>query len=148
MRVVTDFAKGVKICYFFCLSSNLAFIFIYLLFFFQIFRTFTLLIKVIDTFLISITKKPFDREEDWQYSSDHTKWKEYYLAYFQPKTTDIFLISLLTHCSWDTHKRIIGKQCRPRSDAAECYVWSGSPLFANSLAIFLQEYVDLIAGHT
>ena len=25
----------------------------------------------------------------------------------------------LTHCSWETSKRVIGKQCRPRSDAAE-----------------------------
>ena len=32
-----------------------------------------------------------------------------------------------------------------RSDAAECSVWSGSPLFANSLSIFLEEYVDIIA---
>ena len=28
------------------------------------------------------------------------------------------LISL-THCSREAHKRVIGKQCRPRSDAAE-----------------------------
>ena len=26
----------------------------------------------------------------------------------------------LTHCSRETRKRVIGKQCRPRSDAAEC----------------------------
>ena len=44
---------------------------------------------------------------------------------------------LLTYCSRDTRKRVFGKQWRPRSDAAECGVWSGSPLFANSLAIFL-----------
>ena len=25
----------------------------------------------------------------------------------------------LTHCSWDTRTRVLGKQCRPRSDAAE-----------------------------
>ena len=25
----------------------------------------------------------------------------------------------LTHCSRETRKRVIGKQCRPRSDAAE-----------------------------
>ena len=31
----------------------------------------------------------------------------------------------LTHCSWATHKRVISKQCRPWSDAAECGVWSG-----------------------
>ena len=28
-----------------------------------------------------------------------------------------------------SHKRDIGKQCRPRSDAAKCGVWSGSTLF-------------------
>ena len=46
-------------------------------------------------------------------------------------------IVTLTYCSRDTRKRVLGKQCRPRSDATECGVWSGSPLFANSLAIFL-----------
>ena len=55
---------------------------------------------------------------------------------------------LLTHCSRETRKTVIGKQCRPRSDAAECSVWSGSPLFANCLAIFLKGYVNLIAGCT
>ena len=44
---------------------------------------------------------------------------------------------ILTHCSLETHKRVTGKQCRPRSDAAECGVWSGSPLFSNSSIIFL-----------
>ena len=34
-------------------------------------------------------------------------------------------------------KRVIGKQCTPRSDAAERCIWSGSPLFANSSTIFL-----------
>ena len=43
----------------------------------------------------------------------------------------------LTHCSRDTRKRVLGKQYRPRSDAAEHGIWSGSLLFANSLAIFL-----------
>ena len=43
----------------------------------------------------------------------------------------------LIHCSRETRKRVIGKRRRPRSDAAERGVWSGSPLFANSLAIFL-----------
>ena len=43
----------------------------------------------------------------------------------------------LTYCSRETRKRVIGKQCRPRSDTAECGIWSGSPMFANSLAIFL-----------
>ena len=34
----------------------------------------------------------------------------------------------------ETPKRVIGKQCRPTE-------WSGSPLFANSLDIFLKEYL-------
>ena len=44
---------------------------------------------------------------------------------------------VLTHHSLETPKRLIGKHCRPRSDTTECGIWSGSPLFANSLAIFL-----------
>ena len=43
----------------------------------------------------------------------------------------------ITHCSRETRKRVLGKQCRPRSDGAECGIWSGSPLFAYSLTIFL-----------
>ena len=54
----------------------------------------------------------------------------------------------LTHCSRETRKRVLGKQCRPRSDAAERGVWSGSPLFANRSTIFLSEYLNLIAWHT
>ena len=30
-----------------------------------------------------------------------------------------------TRCSRETHKRVLGKQCRPRSDAAERGIWSG-----------------------
>ena len=48
-----------------------------------------------------------------------------------------WLPCLITHCSQETCKRVNGKQCKARSDAAECSIWSGSPLFANSLAIFL-----------
>ena len=43
---------------------------------------------------------------------------------------------LLTHLCLASHKRDIGKQCRPRSDAAECGVWSGSTLFAITLENF------------
>ena len=32
----------------------------------------------------------------------------------------VVVISALTHCSLQTPKRVIGKQCRPISDAAEC----------------------------
>ena len=42
----------------------------------------------------------------------------------------------LTHCSLETSKRVIDKQCRHRSDAAFCGVWSGSSLFANNSTIF------------
>ena len=57
---------------------------------------------------------------------------------------------LLTGCLLNIHfsleipKRVIGKQCRPRSDAAEGSIWSGSPLFAKSLAeieIWLFQYI-------
>ena len=41
-----------------------------------------------------------------------------------------------THCSLETPKRVVGKLCRPRSDAAEGGIWSGFPLFANSSTIF------------
>ena len=36
----------------------------------------------------------------------------------------------LTHLRLETHKRDNYKQCRTRSDAAKCGVWSGSTLFA------------------
>ena len=36
----------------------------------------------------------------------------------------------LTHSIWTPHKKVIGKQCRPRSDAAERGIWSGFALFA------------------
>ena len=51
---------------------------------------------------------------------------------------------LSIHCSLETTKRVIGKQCRPRSDATERGVWSGSPLFANSSTIFLEEYLTYL----
>ena len=41
--------------------------------------------------------------------------------------------SRLTHLSVASHKRDIGKQCGPRSDATECGIWSGSTLFASRL---------------
>ena len=57
----------------------------------------------------------------------------------------IYMIKL-THYSLETPKRVTGKQCRPRSDTAECHVWS--PLFSNSSTIFLSEYLNHIAWHT
>ena len=43
----------------------------------------------------------------------------------------------LAHCSLETPKSVTGKQCRPRSDAAERGVWSGSSQIANASTIFL-----------
>ena len=34
-----------------------------------------------------------------------------------------FVIGALTHRSWETRKRVIDKQCRPRSDATEHGIW-------------------------
>ena len=42
----------------------------------------------------------------------------------------------LTRRRLEIPKRVTGKQCRPRSDAAKRGVWSGSPLFASSSTIF------------
>ena len=50
------------------------------------------------------------------------------------KQQDYFL---LTHCGLETPKRVTGKQCRPRSEAAERGIWSGSLMLANSSTIFL-----------
>ena len=41
----------------------------------------------------------------------------------------------LTHFSCETPKRVIGQQCRPRSDAAES---TGSTLFALKTGIFIK----------
>ena len=49
--------------------------------------------------------------------------------------TELIIELILNHFSLETHKRVIGKQCRPRSDATKCNIWSGSPLFENSVAI-------------
>ena len=48
----------------------------------------------------------------------------------------IFSVSVLTHCSLEIPKRVIGKQCRPRSDPTE---WASDQglLFLQSLAIIL-----------
>ena len=44
-------------------------------------------------------------------------------------------IVYLIHLCLASYKRDIGKRCRPRSDAAERGVWSGSTLFAFSTGI-------------
>ena len=46
--------------------------------------------------------------------------------------------TLLTHLCLASYKRDIGKQCRRRSDAAECGVWSGFTLFTFSTGISIK----------
>ena len=66
-------------------------------------------------------------------------WTVLYLkpCYNEPcyKEVEVYYV-YLTHFSLETPKRVIGKQSKSRSDASECGIWSGSPQFANSLAIF------------
>ena len=50
-------------------------------------------------------------------------------------------IIILTHISLASHVWDIGKQCRPRSDAAERGVWSGSTLFTHRN--FYQKYIKM-----
>ena len=64
-------------------------------------------------------------------------------AYYTSAGFDLFFNPFI----WETHKRVIGKQGRPRSDAAEHGFWSRSPLFENGLAIFLLENLNHIAWH-
>ena len=45
-------------------------------------------------------------------------------------------MTVLSHLCFASHRRDIGKQCRPRSDAAKRGVCSGSTLFALSTGIF------------
>ena len=84
----------------------------------------------------------FEEEENYQYFLGEKN-----LSKYLDTVTPCTMLSL-THCSLETPKEIFGKQCRPRSDAAECDVSSGSPLFANSSAIFLKEYLNNIPWHT
>ena len=90
-----------------------------------------------------ITKRRFS-DSAWQISM--SKWL--CSSYLGRVMDQMQYYNSLTHCSRETSKRVIGKQCRPRSDAAERGVWSGSSLFANSLAIFLLEYLNLVAWPT
>ena len=49
----------------------------------------------------------------------------------------------LTHCSPETPKRVTDKKWRPKSDAAERGVWSGSPLLAISSTMCFSEYLKM-----
>ena len=47
------------------------------------------------------------------------------------------LLKLLTHLSLASHKRDIGKQCRPRSDATERGVCPGGTLFPLNTGMYI-----------
>ena len=48
------------------------------------------------------------------------------------------IIFHLNQFSQETSKRVIGKQCRPRSDAAKCSTWSGFAVFALNTGISIK----------
>ena len=77
---------------------------------------------------------------DWTHDLLIISWTHMQLSQWGWQT--VLWSPALINCSLETPKRVIGKQCRPRSDATECNVCSGSPLFANSSSIFLQEYLN------
>ena len=63
-----------------------------------------------------------------------------FVAYLSDEMWNLygFLYSLvLTHFSWETLKKVIVKQCKSRSDAAECSIWLGFTLFALKKLEFL-----------
>ena len=79
-------------------------------------------------------------------------WYEYVIVHMEGPNRNVRMRSrnrgfaiTLTHWSLEIPKRVTGKQCRPRS---ECGVWTGSPHFANSLAIFLYVYLNRIDRYT
>ena len=68
------------------------------------------------------------------------KWHDFAILKYDPEmqkkqqtvpTLTLSGSTLLTHINLASHFWDIGKQCRPRSDAAERGVWSVSSLFAN-----------------
>ena len=68
-------------------------------------------------------------------STMEIKWK--HSNFLKPLFCEYIVMTngfTLTHLCLASHERDIGKQCRPRSDAAECSIWSGSVLFALDIA--------------
>ena len=64
------------------------------------------------------------------------RWKTW--AYKMSLIAEITIIWTLTHISLASHKRGICKQCRPRSDAADRGVWSGSSLIELNIWISIK----------
>ena len=72
-----------------------------------------------------------ERSDSLQYIDKTTGKSSDELRFFLPGKLEE-ATCMLTHISLASHKRDIGKQCRPGSDAAECGISSGSILFALS----------------
>ena len=66
--------------------------------------------------------------QDWRNIYDLVLWP-WHLSWqaWQSSAGLVFL----THIRLASHFWDLGKQCRPRSDATECGIWSGSTLFAS-----------------
>ena len=75
----------------------------------------------------------------WLSSKKKKKKKKKKKENFQekPQPQNAAHVFICLYC-YVTHKRDIDKQSRPRSDAAEHGVWSGSSLFALSLDISIK----------
>ena len=65
------------------------------------------------------------------------KYMYFYHTFLLLEGSIIFEV-VLTHLCIVSHKRAIGKRCRPKSDAAEHGVWSGSSLFALGTGISIK----------
>ena len=57
---------------------------------------------------------------------------------FPGKTEYFFSYASFLCYGYHVVRRDIGKQCRPRSDAAECGIWAGSTLFASNTGISIK----------
>ena len=64
-----------------------------------------------------------------------------YLHMSEGTLSDV-VANIITHLSLASHETDIGKQCRPRSDAAERGVWSGSTLLALNTGISLKHGIN------
>ena len=90
--------------------------------------------ELLVSFLICIW---YARQANGPYVISEQQWLWSAYANAQADVGHRLLLKKLTHWRLETPKWVTGKQCRPRSDAAERGVSSGSPLFANSSTIFL-----------
>ena len=74
----------------------------------------------------------------WRHFPPNVKLLKEHIFKLEPNVQGRVCKTSLTHISLASHLWDIGKQCRPRSDATERGVWSGSTLFAHKN--FYQKY--------